>query len=256
MAKDSGQFTIEFTTGELLWLSRALGKLRLSLPGDPFSRLPQAEVEAQIQQGGDSLTRRGLIRPTSSPAWEVDRFAAILLEWLAEAERFTLAEIIKRGCEPRQAGVYFLKGKGLLAWFEAETYCLQLFEQDDGLRRSFLDFLGIPNPSTQDPLPVLRLPQPAQLLPLAWRDPEAVTRLLKITGYTQSEAKSTLARLKSWEFIASLCTYNPSDNNLQPVSLQFLSGEGTHLWGSKVESKETELVEFEPIGNNSALKLF
>jgi hypothetical protein len=199
MAKDSRLLSIEFTTGELLWLSRALGKLRLSLPGDPYSRLPQAEVEEQIQQGGDSLTRRGLIRPSANPAWEVDRFAAILLEWLAEAERFTLAEVIKRGCEPRQAGVYFQKDKGMLVRYEADMYSLNIYETDDGLRQRFLDFLGLPTHSSSDPLPSMRLPQPAHLLKLVWREPGAALCALENSGLPRKESKTTLAWLKSWD---------------------------------------------------------
>jgi len=256
MAKDTGQFTIELTPGELLWLGRALGKLRLSLPGDPYRHLLQAEAEAQVRQGGESLAKRGLIRPTGGPAWEVDRFAAILFEWLSEAESFTLAEVLPRGKEPRQAGVYFLQGKGLLVRYEAGTYHLHLFESDDDLRRGFLDFLGLPSRPSPDPLPALRFPQPAQLMPLIWRDPDAALRALENSGLSRSKAKSTLARLQSWDFLVSLTSYRPVDESLQPVSLQFLGGNESRLWGSKVESKEVELFEFELVGNITTLKFF
>ena len=185
MPKKNQPFPLTLSYAELGWLAGVFGQTRLALPWVASPLTGEALHHSQ-----DSLAGRNLIRRDLGTGWKVDQLAAFLVQWLGTVEEYTRLEILRRGMEPVRAGLYARPGLTLLADC-AEKEVEFVFLPDEAsllaelVRRLDLGFL-------QRGQATFTLPEPAELVRAAWRDPGPTHRLLVQSGMLEQEVTAAL----------------------------------------------------------------
>lgn len=242
MPAKNSPFSLTLSTAELGWLAGAFGLTRLALP--VTVSLPSEEM---LRRAQETLAGRGLIRRDPGTGWKADQLAAFLVQWLGAVERYIRLDMDRRNREVLRAGLYARPGLFLLADCRPEQVEFFFLPDEKSFADKLAAFLDPSTGSGQRLGPVRRgegeytLPQPRELIRMAWQGPstgrrgeliepsghrpELARRSLVNSGLSKQDAASALAWIKSLKTVITFAIVPPEEK--EPL---FLCGDGAALW--------------------------
>ena len=250
---DTFQFTL--TTAELGWLAGSMNIIALPLPASPHRNPNTPEWFTELEEGRDSLIKRGLIRRQPGMVWQVDRLAMVMVTWMVEAHLTIQIEALTPPEAAREAWIYVQRGQGLWVEAKADGFELTFFKENSTLARWVNDFADVTPPATAGDGGIITLLQPRHFLPLAWSDQEKAKSVLQHAGIKAKETAKVMnmiAKVNKAVFI----THMKLKSGHWKVEYQMMIACGqSQAWGGSATAKSPDTWNLESLDSSKAKKL-
>ncbi len=243
MKQAAGIFHFDLSLAELRWLAGALSISHLPLPDDVISGRTLSQLEAEQKNGHASLLTRGLVRPSPSFGWQVDRLPTAIIQWLASAQSLLRLDHILKSGTTRRVHIFTMGEQGMSVEMNADTAHFTLYEPPTMLIESAILWLAL-SPATKKSEKSYQLPQPRAFLPAAWQNPNLAESMLKTAGIAIK--KDSITWMNSLEYFASLSRVELSGEENKTVSQFVICGDKKSTWGGTSE-ENSEKVSFVPM---------
>ncbi len=162
-------YSLELSFAELGWLAGAFGMARL-----PFM-LPGSFTE---DDGRRSLRQRGLIQPAEKGGWQVDPFAALALQWMAEARHYWVFEQYRPGVtRPMQIPLFMQNGAALLVLPSMDEKRVVACQDVASALMEWRLAIRLPFSSGSGELVVWDVPQPLTIIRANWKSPDLAQKM-------------------------------------------------------------------------------
>lgn len=230
MNAGSPDFTFGLSRDELLWLSAALGLPSLPMPEASFMAVPPQELSVSQQTGAESLRRRGLLHQAADGTWQLERLPAALLQEMSAAAEWLRLDYRARSGMTRS--LHFFAAAEIRFLLDlAEGYARFCLCADSPTAAEALwGWLSLP-PGLETGEGEVFLPQPLELLPLAWKDPELAARVLNEHSLPSADISPVLRWTAVLEWVSAATLFERRAGNVS-VALRFVScGSLTRMWG-------------------------
>ncbi|HND50567.1 MAG TPA: hypothetical protein PLL95_18500, partial [Anaerolineales bacterium] len=83
-------------------------------------------------------------------------------------------------------------------------YCFTVYPDRAALIENLIDWLAIPFPEKLHTLSTYSMPQPEEVISIAWKDSVRATKAFRIAPITPRQLKSTLAWIEALQWFASI----------------------------------------------------
>lgn len=202
----AASFSVTFTPCELFWLLSAFSHTppeSLAFSGQPTENMSQ-----QLAEGYRLLEQRGFLRRNEGgPHLQVDHLAAGVIEFLCNSDNLIIVRQVSRirgAAVPLsicQRGAHIL-----LVERPSEDYVFTFFESFQGAIPRLLTTLDLePQKSGLDKRRVT-LPDPANFIPLAWRDAQLAHTILSRSGFSPDEIAAQMKWCSEIDTLTILAT--------------------------------------------------
>jgi len=243
MKQATGVFHFDLSLAELHWLAGAFSVSHLPLPDDSMSGRTLSQLEAEQKNGHASLLTRGLVRPSPSFGWQVDRLPTAIIQWIASAQSLLRLEHIHKSGATRRIHIFTMGEQGMSVEMNADTVQFTLYETRAMLIESALQWLAV-SPVTEKSEKNYQLPQPQTFLPAAWENPNLAEPMLNTAGIAIK--KDTLIWINSLEYVTSFNRLELSGEENKTVNQFTICGNKKSTWG-RTSKENNENVSFVPM---------
>jgi hypothetical protein len=228
MKQAADVFHFDLSLAELHWLAGAFSISHLPLPDDVMSGRTLSQLEAEQKNGHASLLTRGLVRPSPSFGWQVDRLPTAIIQWLASAQSLLRLNHIPKSGATRRIHIFTMGEQGMSVDMDADTAHFTLYETRAMLIESMIQWLAI-SPATKKSEKNYQLPQPQTFLPAAWKNPNLAESMLKTAGIAIK--KDSITWINSLEYVSSLSRVELSGEKNKTVNQLAICGDKKSVWG-------------------------
>jgi hypothetical protein len=239
MKQSAGVFYFDLSLAELHWLAGAFGISYLPLPDDAMSGRTLSQLEAEQKNGHASLLTRGLVRPSPSFGWQVDRLPTAIIQWLASAQSLLRLEHIPKSGSTRRIHIFTMGEQGISVEMNTDTAHFTLYETRAMLIESMIQWLAI-SPATKKSKKNYQLPQPQTFLPAAWENLNLAETMLKTAGIAIK--KDSITWINSLEYVASFSRLELSGGESKTVNQFTICGDKKSAWGGTSEENKVSFV--------------
>ncbi|GEM_PF-6885814 len=250
-------YSIQLTFGEVLWIGRIFGKNAFPFLF-PYEKQPDlASMAGEIEQGRESLIKKGWARRNLNKTYTIDRLVYFLVDWLSQPEKVAVIDSISLAQDSSHFTIHEKQGHYLCVEFVSEGIQLTLHKD----RQSLVDSLAGLFPSNdrsagsvkQRVFPIL---QPIELIRLAWKSREMARESLLVAGFKPDKADEYLKSIDLIQTAGLISLFDYDKNETEPQKQGLFIFDSAGDWFGQCNGMDEMVVVMQPVDRMKMLDRF
>lgn len=250
-------YSIQLTFGEVLWIGRIFGKNAFPFLF-PYEKQPNlASMAGEIEQGRESLIKKGWARKNLNKTYTIDRLVYFLVDWLSQPEKVAVIDSISRIADSLHLAIHEKQGHYLFVEFVSEGIRLTLHKDRHSLLASLVGLFPVnsktPESFGQRVFPIL---QPIELIRLAWKSREMASESLLVAGFQPEKTEEYLKSIDLIQTAGMISLFDYDKNETEPQEQGLFIFDSAGDWFGQCNGMDEMVVEMQPVDRTKMLDRF